>query len=74
MRSWVQEQTVENGLVLATDQHLNMEHGQEGAEDTEVRKSGQDGKQPLSSAQMYCTEIHRYQQQAVMLQSSVNLL
>lgn len=74
MRSWIQEQTVENELVLATDQHLNREHGQGGTEDTGVRKSGQDGKQPLSSAQMYCAELHRYQQQPVMLQSSVNLL
>lgn len=55
MRSWIQEQTVENALVLATDQHLNREHGQGGTEDAEVRKSEQDGKQPLNSADMYCT-------------------
>lgn len=74
MRSWIQEQTIENGLVLATEQHLNREHGQGRREDAEVRKSWQDGEQPLNTAQMYSAEIHWYQQQPGMLQSSVNLL
>lgn len=52
MRSRIQEQTAENGLVLATEQHLNKEHAQGGTEDAEVRKSGQDGKQALNSAQV----------------------